>query len=1311
MEKKIGIKRSGYSETMNLLLFLCFFFYMAFQIYGTKAEMAGRLSTLLSMVFVPGFIFRAGYCYGSRRADTADARKRSLLIDAGRYYVYFFFLTFVNELLPAWSEVLTAERKYIPISVFTDVLSFLRVPAVSALFLTLALMLLAVRMLDEQICRLAENKKKMILAGALCILSALLQVKGEMYDLVAVFFGATGQQAVPGVPFFAFFLLGIWYQEKEPDFDWKTAAAAAAVSICSLLLYRTPLQALFRVTVSFLPVYLLHTASKLLARVTVRSGSAAMICRMIEPVFLLYSLALFGIYKYGGSAFSGFGTVQVLAVAAAVIAAVFLLFPAFILVSRCCAVLSDFARNKVRRRTAFYFSVYTAAFSLVLFLVFFEYVRTGKTFIVLGDGVSQYFPRAIYFSRYIRNLVKGLLSGNFELMMYDFRLGLGAEVNYSMEPLYFLFALFGEDHMEFAYDFITVLRFYLAGVSMSILCLYFRKGYFAAFLASVVYVVSGFPLYGATMHTNFMIPLIMLPLLILSMEEILQKRRWYLCTIFVAVSLYSNYYYLYMNTIAMGVYFLVRFFCQKEGRTFRNFLSRGLTIVGSYLLGVAMASVVLVTNFGVYLGSGRSGNVLIKTPSLFYYDAKWLVDCFMTFITTGNSPGNWMKFGFLPLTLFVIVILFMRKGRKELKLLMLISFGFAAFPLFGFIFSGFSAVVNRWCYIAALVVAFATADCLPDLYRLKKNEKIVCAAVMLLYGVLAFFGNNKSTGFTQVAFLLLAAAFVVLLIIQVDRPEFSPKGSRFAGFLPVRGQGGGDCADRPDETRAASFADAARRGLIICLVAAMVFWQGFSLFHIDRYAASFMNRGGSALKPVTSTPLQAVEEVGDDSFYRVAMPKLSYYNSNASMLFDYNDIYLISSTYNGNIMKYLEEMGSVSYSPTQMLGLNNSAYMNNLAAVKYYAAYEEPGRTLPYGAEELLQTDLPYGKATVYENKYALPIGYTYRDSITEEELESYDSLERQEVLMQKVLLHDTEDAENVKNAEDADVRLTVKELKIKSVKESRACLTEHALIAGMEEEASRIRSQEKGKKVVITPKAGDETYDLKLNFKGTPNSETYLVLEDAFLEGDMSEEQITIFLETKNNKVEYDFSPDDYRYKTGQKNFVFNLGYHKKAITSCKIRLDKQGMIQFKTLKLYSLPMDNMELYTENLTEHVLEDVEVGTNRVAGRISLDEDRFLVLSIPYQRGWTALVDGEKAELHRANYMYMALELDAGEHTVELTYEIPGIRYAFAVTGAAFVLFIVLLCAGRRRRKRRQLFCASPDAAAGHGLQEGEAQEL
>ena len=65
------------------------------------------------------------------------------------------------------------------------------------------------------------------------------------------------------------------------------------------------------------------------------------------------------------------------------------------------------------------------------------------------------------------------------------------------------------------------------------------------------------------------------------------------------------------------------------------------------------------------------------------------------------------------------------------------------------------------------------------------------------------------------------------------------------------------------------------------------------------------------------------------------------------------------------------------------------------------------------------------------------------------------------------------------------------------------------------------------------------------------------------------------------------------------------------------------------------------------------------------------------------------MDGEKTELLRANYMYMALPLTAGEHEISLEFEIPGVKYALIVMAAAFGLFAVLLFV-RIVRKRKGL---------------------
>lgn len=117
-------------------------------------------------------------------------------------------------------------------------------------------------------------------------------------------------------------------------------------------------------------------------------------------------------------------------------------------------------------------------------------------------------------------------------------------------------------------------------------------------------------------------------------------------------------------------------------------------------------------------------------------------------------------------------------------------------------------------------------------------------------------------------------------------------------------------------------------------------------------------------------------------------------------------------------------------------------------------------------------------------------------------------------------------------------------------------------------------------------------------------------------------------------------------------------ITYLISAITKMHLRpgeisFDGPGMISFDSMELYSQSMENYPDYIEHLTENVLEDVTVGEDEVTGNISLDEDKYLVLSIPYQKGWTAYVDGEETELLRANYMYMALPLSARENTASV----------------------------------------------------------
>jgi uncharacterized membrane protein YfhO len=96
-----------------------------------------------------------------------------------------------------------------------------------------------------------------------------------------------------------------------------------------------------------------------------------------------------------------------------------------------------------------------------------------------------------------------------------------------------------------------------------------------------------------------------------------------------------------------------------------------------------------------------------------------------------------------------------------------------------------------------------------------------------------------------------------------------------------------------------------------------------------------------------------------------------------------------------------------------------------------------------------------------------------------------------------------------------------------------------------------------------------------------------------------------------------------------------------------------------------------------ENLQRTGLQIESFEHHRISGRISPTERGILVFSIPDYRGWSLRIDGQPAPLMRANFGMLATPVTAGQHRVELSYELPGLR-AGMLLGLAALLAVVLV---------------------------------
>ena len=93
--------------------------------------------------------------------------------------------------------------------------------------------------------------------------------------------------------------------------------------------------------------------------------------------------------------------------------------------------------------------------------------------------------------------------------------------------------------------------------------------------------------------------------------------------------------------------------------------------------------------------------------------------------------------------------------------------------------------------------------------------------------------------------------------------------------------------------------------------------------------------------------------------------------------------------------------------------------------------------------------------------------------------------------------------------------------------------------------------------------------------------------------------------------------------------------------------------------------------------------------------ITLEKENYVFFSVPYEEGWSATVNGEPAQIVKANVGFMAVLCPAGtDVTIRFDYMTPGLKYGLLLSLAALTLFLLYLvlmtCFDRRMRRRLEL---------------------
>ncbi len=94
----------------------------------------------------------------------------------------------------------------------------------------------------------------------------------------------------------------------------------------------------------------------------------------------------------------------------------------------------------------------------------------------------------------------------------------------------------------------------------------------------------------------------------------------------------------------------------------------------------------------------------------------------------------------------------------------------------------------------------------------------------------------------------------------------------------------------------------------------------------------------------------------------------------------------------------------------------------------------------------------------------------------------------------------------------------------------------------------------------------------------------------------------------------------------------------------------------------------------------------ETSSKGFTAHISMDRDNLVFFSVPYHEGWTATVNGQKAEIFRVNEGFMAVVAPEGVCEIEFTFETPGLKLGLIIAIITLAVSVIYLCIVFIKRK-------------------------
>lgn len=148
---------------------------------------------------------------------------------------------------------------------------------------------------------------------------------------------------------------------------------------------------------------------------------------------------------------------------------------------------------------------------------------------------------------------------------------------------------------------------------------------------------------------------------------------------------------------------------------------------------------------------------------------------------------------------------------------------------------------------------------------------------------------------------------------------------------------------------------------------------------------------------------------------------------------------------------------------------------------------------------------------------------------------------------------------------------------------------------------------------------------------------------------------------------------------------YVFNIG-KSNEIHQIKFKKNEELTSDRVQYKCYYLDLDKFQEIIEGLQNISIKNEKVEDGNVSFVYQCNTDGKIMLSVPYEQGWNATVNGKKVTIEKGAATFIVLPVNKGMNKIVLKYTIPWLKQGIAVSIITIGIFLFIWYLEIRKKK-------------------------